>query len=85
MKNKNEQMITREQYDIFTIVTDKNTENNDNVLLTIGNYCLAKFENVEECKKYVNSKPYELIVSLTTIITEKTIEVLKLKTKNNEN
>lgn len=83
MEEKKE-LLKKETYDIFTIVMDLNQETKNCVMLTIGNYCLARFEDIEQCKEYVDAKPYELIVSLTTIITEKTINIInQLKEQKN--
>ena len=69
-----EELIKREQYSIFTIITDLNCEEKENVILTLGKYALAKFEDIEECKEYIDSHNYELLLSMMSIVVLTTIE-----------
>lgn len=72
---------------IFRIV--RLSAENDNVTIAIGNYRVTNkvFKTENEAQRYINSKPWELIVAVSTLFTEfilKKDEIIESKDTNNE-
>lgn len=92
MKKKSQQSIElhkvdKEQLNGRPIVTTINeapfniVENKGEILITIGNDVLKKCETVEEAVKYIESKPWELILNATAIYVE---YINKVKKENKQ-
>ena len=81
MKKKSQQSIELQKADkdqsngkpIVTTINDAPfniIENKGEILITIGNDVLKKCETVEDAVKYIESKPWELILNATAIYVE---------------
>lgn len=64
---------------LFAIVKQK-----EKFIIVCGNYKVSneEFENIEEAEEYIKSKPYELIINVTTLIAK--FELEKLNNTKNE-
>lgn len=56
-----------EKYEVFTLVSV-----NEEVKICVGNtqICSKTFKTLDEAKKYIDSKPYELIINSTCYIMD---------------
>ena len=66
---KQEQNFITENYEVFTLFTE-NTEIKKCTKIILGNYLIKEFENLEDAKKWIDSKPYEIYMALIGVITE---------------
>lgn len=93
MKKKSQQSIElhkvdKEQLNGNPIVTTINeapfniVQHKGEILITIGNEVLGKKETIEDAVKYIESKPWDLILNATAIYTEYIKEYKNKQTKN---
>lgn len=78
---KNKKNFETENYECFTLVTLTDENENKTTKITLGNYFIKEFETEEQAKKYIDSKPYEIIMALIGIITEHIINHKKTEEK----
>ena len=62
----------------FTIIYN---EKENKFYLVIGNYAIFQNENVEECRKAVQDKSWELLFNFCTMISEQTFKQHNNETK----
>lgn len=65
IENVQEQTVKTEQYDIFTLV-----KKDRKVFVAVGNNIVthSTFDRVEQAKKYIDSKPWELILNTCAVM-----------------
>ena len=65
-KQKKEELIKTNPYDIFTIV--ENYNDGVKIQIVLGNYLIEEgFDCVESAKTYIDSKPWKLICAVASI------------------
>ena len=69
MSNKKFPIIHTDQNKLFTIVEKSKNE----VVLCVGNQMTTEkvFKSIDECKKFMKAKPWELLCNVMCIIAEK--------------
>lgn len=67
---------------VFTLVKDKN-----GIKIVIGNYQVSKksFKTWNDAEMYIEKKPYELLINVSSLFASLTIKNLKQNENNEEN
>lgn len=69
-KQQEQKQFTTENYEVFTLVTEVDENENSTTKIVIGQYFIKQFETIEQAKKYIDQKPYEIIMALCGIMCE---------------
>ena len=59
-----------DNYEIFTLITQTDENENKTTKIVLGNYFIKNFETIEKAKEWINQKPYELISAMISIYIE---------------
>lgn len=72
-KNEEKTSFETAQHDVFTLI-----KVNDKVKIALGNTQITpeEFETIEDAKKFIDSKPYQLIINASCFVYEMTQKTL---------
>lgn len=78
IRNIEQEVVKTNKYDIFTLVTK-----GKKVFIAIGNNIVTHetFDRVEQAKKYVDKKPWELILNTVAVMQSMLAEMEKQTNK----
>ena len=78
-RTENKKNFETEDYEIFTLVTTTDENENKTTKVVFGNYYIKEFETIEQAKKWIDKKDWELISATISIYIDIATKLKKTK------